>query len=158
MATIKQSKITPFLWFDGQVEEAVTLYTKVFKNSKVISLKKFGDPKAKTMTATIMLEGQKFHALDGGPHFKFTPAISFFIDCKTQKEVDHYWDKLSAGGEKSRCGWLKDKFGVSWQVVPETLGKYLSDKDKGKAMRVMNAMIKMDKIIIKDLDKAYKGK
>jgi len=158
MATIKQSKITPFLWFDGQVEEAVTLYTKVFKNSKIISLRKFGDPKAKTMTATIILEGQKFYALDGGPHFKFTPAISFFIDCKTQKEVDHYWDKLSVGGEKSRCGWLKDKFGVSWQVVPEVLGKYLSDKDKEKAMRVMNAMIKMDKIIIKDLDKAYKGK
>jgi predicted 3-demethylubiquinone-9 3-methyltransferase (glyoxalase superfamily) len=158
MATIKQSRITPFLWFDGQVEEAVKLYTKVFKNSKIINLRKFGDPKAKTMTATFMLEGQKFMALDGGPHFKFTPAVSFFIDCKTQKEVDHLWEKLSAGGEKSRCGWIKDKFGVSWQIVPEALSKYLSDPDQGKAMRVMNAMIKMDKIIIKDLDKAYKGK
>ena len=158
MATIKQSRITPFLWFDGQVADAVKLYTKVFKNSKVISLRKFGDPKANTMTAEFTLEGQKFMALDGGPHFKFTPAISFFVSCDTQKEVDHLWDKLSAGGEKSRCGWLVDRFGISWQIVPVALGKYLSDPNPEKAMRVMNAMIKMDKIIIKDLDKAYKGK
>jgi predicted 3-demethylubiquinone-9 3-methyltransferase (glyoxalase superfamily) len=140
-------KITPFLWFDGKAEEAAKFYTSIFKNSKIESIS--------PMSATFQLEGVKFMALNGGPHFKFTEAISFFVSCETQKEIDYYWEKLSAGGKKSRCGWLKDKFGVSWQIVPPILGELLNDNDEEKAQRVMQAMLKMDKIDIKTLKQAY---
>lgn len=152
-------KITPFLWFDNQAEEAVKFYTTVFKNSKIVSVTRYGEagpgPKGTVMTAAFQLDGQEFVALNGGPHFKFTEAISFVINCKTQEEVDHFWEKLSVGGEKSRCGWLKDKYGLSWQVVPRVLGEMLGDKDAEKSKRVMLAMLKMDKIEIKTLEQAY---
>jgi len=145
-------KITLFLWFDGKAEEAINFYTSIFKNSKVGSISRWGEgspfPKGQVMSATFELDGQQFYAFDAGPQFKFTEAISFFVDCKTQEEVDHFWEKLSAGGEKSRCGWLKDKFGVSWQIVPTILGELLQDKDPEKSKRVMNAMLQMDKIDI----------
>ena len=149
-------KITPFLWFDGRAEEAVKFYASVFKNSKVTSIKHWGEgspfPKDQVMSATVELEGLKFHAFDAGPQFKFTEAISFFVDCENQAEVDYFWDKLSENGEKSRCGWLKDKFGVSWQIVPKILGELLGNKDAEKAKRAMTALMKMDKIIIADLE------
>ena len=143
-------KITPFLWFDGRAEEAAKFYTSIFKNSKILS--------ASPMSAIFELAGQKFFALNGGPQFKFTEAISFFASCATQKEIDYFWNKLSAGGQKSRCGWLKDKFGVSWQVVPPILGEYLNDEDCEKSNRVMQAMLKMDKLDIKKLKAAYAWK
>ena len=143
-------KITPFLWFDGKAEEAAKFYTSIFKNSKIES--------ASPMSATFRLAGQKFIALNGGPQFKFTEAISFFVSCETQKEIDYFWEKLSAGGKKSRCGWLKDKFGVSWQVVPPILGELLNDDDDEKSQRVMQAMFKMGKLDIKKLKQAAKGK
>jgi len=143
-------KITPFLWFDGRAEEAARFYTSVFKNSKILSVS--------PMSAIFELAGQKFFALNGGPQFQFTEAISFFVSCKTQKEIDYFWNKLSAGGKKSRCGWLKDKFGVSWQVVPPILGEYLNDEDSAKSDRVMQAMLKMDKLDIKKLKQAYGSK
>ena len=152
-------KITPFLWFDNQAEEAAKFYTSIFKNSKIVSVSRYGEagpgPKGTVMIATFQLEGQEFVALNGGPHFKFTEAISFVINCKTQEEVDHFWKKLSEGGEQSRCGWLKDKYGVSWQVVPTVLGELLRDKDAEKSKRVMQAMLKMDKLDIKKLQQAY---
>jgi predicted 3-demethylubiquinone-9 3-methyltransferase (glyoxalase superfamily) len=156
MATIKKSKITPFLWYNDNLEEAVKFYTSIFKKSKVLSMPRMGN--GKVFTATFELEGQRFMGLNGGPQFKFNESLSFFVDCKTQKEVDYFWEKLSKGGEKSRCGWLKDKFGLSWQIVPEQLGKYLYGKDPVRAKRVMDAMIKMNKIEIKKLEEAYKGK
>ena len=140
-------KITPFLWFDGQAEEAAKFYTSIFKNSRIQSIS--------PMSATFVLAGQKFIALNGGPQFKFTEAISFFVSCETQKEIDYFWEELSAGGEQSRCGWLKDKFGVSWQVVPPILGDMLNDEDAGKSQRVMQAMLKMGKLDIKKLKQAY---
>ena len=140
------AKITPFLWFDGQAEEAAKFYTSIFKNSRIQSIS--------PMSATFVLAGQKFMALNGGPQFKFTEAISFFVSCETQKEIDYFWEELSAGGEKSRCGWLKDKFGVSWQVVPPILGDMLNDEDAGKSQRVMQAMLKMGKLDIKKLKQA----
>ena len=143
-------KITPFLWFDGRAEEAARFYTSIFKNSKILSVS--------PMSAIFELAGQRFFALNGGPQFKFTEAISFFVSCKTQKEIDYFWKKLSAGGKKSRCGWLKDKFGVSWQVVPPILGEYLNDEDSAKSDRVMQAMLKMDKLDIKKLKRAYGNK
>jgi predicted 3-demethylubiquinone-9 3-methyltransferase (glyoxalase superfamily) len=143
-------KITPFLWFDGRAEEAATFYTSIFKKSKILNIS--------PMSVIFELAGQKFFALNGGPQFKFTEAISFFVSCETQKEIDYFWNKLSAGGEKSRCGWLKDKFGVSWQVVPPILGEYLNDEDSKKADRVMQAMLKMDKLDVKKLKAAYTGK
>lgn len=152
-------KITPFLWFDNQAEEAVKFYASIFKNSKIVSIMRYGEagpgPKGTVMTATFQLDGQEFVALNGGPHFKFTEAISFVINCKTQEEVDHFWEKLSEGGEESRCGWLKDKYGVSWQVVPTVLVEMLQDKDAEKSKRVMQAMLKMDKLDIKKLKQAY---
>jgi predicted 3-demethylubiquinone-9 3-methyltransferase (glyoxalase superfamily) len=156
-------KITPFLWFDGRAEEAVNFYASIFKNSKITSIKYWGEgtpfPKDQIMTATVELDGIQFHAFDAGPQFKFTEAISFFIDCEDQKEVDHFWEKLtSGGGEESMCGWVKDKFGVSWQIVPKALPKLMTDKDPKKAQRVMQAMMKMRKIIVADLEKAYEGK
>ena len=141
-------KITPFLWFDGKAEEAAKFYTSIFKNSKIVSIS--------PMSATFQLAGQEFIALNGGPQFKFTEAISFFVSCETQEEIDYFWEKLSAGGEKSRCGWLKDKFGVSWQVVLPVLGELLNDEDSEKSNRVMQAMLKMDKLDIKKLKQAAK--
>ena len=152
-------KITPFLWFDGNAEEAMNLYVSIFKNSKVVSVTRYGEagpgPKGTVMSATFQLEGQQFYALNGGPQYKFTPAISLFVSCETQKEVDELWNKLSAGGHKDRCGWLQDKYGLSWQIIPSVLGKMLGDKDPAKANRVMTAMLQMDKIDIKKLKQAY---
>ncbi len=152
-------KITPFLWFDGNVEEAMNFYVSVFKNSKVVRVSRYGDagpgPKGTVMSATFQLDGQDFFALNGGPQFTFTPAISFFVNCETQQEVDELWDKLSEGGKKERCGWLKDKYGLSWQIVPSILGRFLGDKDAAKAKRVMQAMVQMDKLDIKGLEDAY---
>jgi len=153
--TIKKQKITPFLWFDGKAEEAMHFYVSIFGNSKVGKLMK--GPDGSVMGVSFQLEGQQFSALNGGPQFKFTEAISLFVDCKTQQEVDRLWEKLSAGGEKSRCGWLKDKYGLSWQIIPSVLGKLLQDKDAAKANRVMKAMMQMDKIDIKRLKQAYGG-
>jgi predicted 3-demethylubiquinone-9 3-methyltransferase (glyoxalase superfamily) len=143
-------KIIPFLWFDGQAEQAARFYTSIFKKSKIESIS--------PMSATFRLDGVKFIALNGGPQFKFTEAISFFVSCKTQKEIDYFWQKLSAGGEKSRCGWLKDRFGVSWQIVPAILGELLNDEDDEKSNRVMQAMLKMTKLDIKKLKQAAKQK
>jgi predicted 3-demethylubiquinone-9 3-methyltransferase (glyoxalase superfamily) len=152
-------KITPFLWYDGQAEEAVNFYVSIFKNSKVVSMARYGDagpgPKGSVMTAAFQLEGQDFVALNGGPHYKFTPAISFVVNCETQQEVDELWEKLSDGGRKDRCGWLTDKYGVSWQIVPTILSKLLQDKDPEKAKRVMQAMLQMDKIDIGRLKQAH---
>jgi predicted 3-demethylubiquinone-9 3-methyltransferase (glyoxalase superfamily) len=147
--------ITPFLWFDGGAEEAMNHYVSIFKNSKVLSTSRFN---GKVMTVTFELEGQKFIALNAEPIFKFNEAISFFVSCETQEEVDELWEKLSAGGEKSRCGWLKDKFGLSWQIIPTALMKLMSDPDPKKSNAVMQAMLKMDKIVIADLQKAYEGR
>ncbi|HEX6194113.1 MAG TPA: VOC family protein [Chitinophagaceae bacterium] len=148
-------KITTFLWYNDNAEEAANFYISVFGNGKILT--KMPGPNGKVLGLTFELEGQEFQALNGGPHFKFTEAISLFVSCDTQAEIDDKWEKLSAGGEKSRCGWLKDKYGLSWQIVPPILGKYLSDKDPQKAQRVMQAMMKMGKIVIADLEKAYKG-
>ena len=154
-------KLTPFLWFDNQAEEAADFYVAIFKNSKIVSIDQYGDagpgPKGTVMIATFQIDGQEFVALNGGPRFKFTEAISFVVNCETQEEVDYFWEKLSAGGEKSRCGWLKDKFGLSWQVVPTILDKLMHAKDAVKAQRVMQAMLQMDKIDIKTLKQAYEG-
>jgi len=153
-------KITPFLWFDGNAEEAMNFYTSIFKNSKIGRITRYGDagpgPKGTVMSATFQLDGQEFMALNGGPQFKFTEAISFFVNCETQEEVDELWEKLSEGGQKSRCGWLKDKYGLSWQIIPSALGKMLGDKNPEKSQRVMKAMLQMDKIDIKGLEQAYK--
>jgi predicted 3-demethylubiquinone-9 3-methyltransferase (glyoxalase superfamily) len=152
-------KITPFLWFDNNAEEAMNFYISIFKNSKVVSVSRYGEegpgPKGTVMTAIFQLNGQEFYALNGGPEFTFTEAISFFVNCETQQEVDDLWEKLSEGGEKSRCGWLKDKYGLSWQIVPTILGKLLQDKDAEKSRRVMNAMLQMDKLDIEKLKQAY---
>jgi predicted 3-demethylubiquinone-9 3-methyltransferase (glyoxalase superfamily) len=154
-------KITPFLWFDGKAEEAMNFYVSVFKNSRVVNVTRYGEagpgPKGTVMSATFQLEGQDFYALNGGPQFTFTPAISLFVSCETQEEVDELWEKLSEGGRKDRCGWLQDKYGLSWQVIPSVLGKMLSDRDAEKANRVMKAMLPMDKIDMKRLKQAYDG-
>ena len=152
-------KINPFLWFDGKAEEAMNFYVSIFKNSKVVSVSRYGDagpgPKGSVMVAAFQLEGQDFFALNGGPQFSFTPAISFFVNCETQQEVDALWEKLSAGGRTDRCGWLSDKYGVSWQIVPSILPKLLQDKDPEKSKRVMKAMLQMDKLDIATLKQAY---
>jgi predicted 3-demethylubiquinone-9 3-methyltransferase (glyoxalase superfamily) len=150
-------KITPFLWFNGNIEEALAFYKSIFKKSKIDNINRLPGPNGRIMTATFELEGQKFMALDGGPMYKFTEAISFFVSCKTQEEVDDLWEKLSAGGEKSRCGWLKDKFGLSWQIIPDALGELMHGKDPIKSKRVMDAMLKMGKIEIEKLKEAYAG-
>ena len=154
-------KITPFLWFDTQAEEAMNFYVSIFKNSKVLSCSRYGDagpgPKGSVMVAKFQLDGQDFMALNGGPHFKFTEAISLLVSCETQEEIDEMWEKLSEGGAKSQCGWLKDKFGLSWQIVPPILGELLQDKDPEKSKRVMAAMMKMTKIEIATLKQAYDG-
>ncbi len=155
-------KITPFLWFNDKAEEAMNYYVSIFKNSKVGRVTRYGDagpgPKGSVMSATFQLEGQEFFALNGGPQFTFTPAISFFVNCETQQEVDELWEKLSEGGRKDRCGWLQDKYGLSWQIIPSALGRMLQDKDPAKANRVMQAMLQMDKINIERLQQAYDGR
>lgn len=154
-------KITPFLWYDGKAEEAAKFYTSIFKKSKIGGIRRYGEsgpgPKGSVMSVEFQLEGQHFIALNGGPHFKFSPAISFFVDCKTQEEVDELWEKLSAGGQIQKCGWLQDKYGVSWQIIPTALGEMLQDQDPEKSQRVMNAMLQMDKIDVERLEQAYGG-
>jgi predicted 3-demethylubiquinone-9 3-methyltransferase (glyoxalase superfamily) len=152
-------KITPFLWFDDNAEEAVNFYTSIFKNSQIGSVTRYGEagprPKGMVMIVTFQLEGQEFTALNGGPEYKFTPAISLLVNCDTQQEVDELWEKLSAGGEEIACGWLTDKYGLSWQIVPTVLGELMQDKDPEKVQRVTEAMFQMKKIDIKTLQEAY---
>jgi predicted 3-demethylubiquinone-9 3-methyltransferase (glyoxalase superfamily) len=154
-------KITPFLWFDNNAEEALNLYTSIFKNARVLNVSRYGEgapmPAGTIMTATFELEGQEFIALNGGPQFKFTEAVSFFVSCETQAEIDELWRKLTAGGEESQCGWLKDKFGLSWQIVPRALGDLMNDPDPAKAGRVMQALFQMKKIDIGALQRAHAG-
>jgi predicted 3-demethylubiquinone-9 3-methyltransferase (glyoxalase superfamily) len=154
--------ITPFLWFDNNAEEAMTFYTSIFKNSKIHEVSRYGEqgpgPAGTFMTGSFQLNGQEFMALNGGPVFSFSPAISFFVNCETQDEVDELWEKLSAGGEKQQCGWVKDQFGVSWQIVPTVLGKLLRDKDPEKSKNVMKAMLAMNKLDIAGLERAYRQK
>ena len=155
-------KITPFLWFDNQAEEAVNFYISIFRNSKIVNVARYGDDGAKVsgrsqgsvMTVAFELDGQPFVALNGGPVFTFSPAISFVVDCQTQQEVDDLWDKLSAGGEQQQCGWLRDQYGVTWQIVPAVLGRLMSDPDPAKSQRVMQAMLQMKKIDIATLKQA----
>ena len=147
-------KIVPFLWFDGNAEEATNFYVSIFKNSKVLRV--MPGPGGKAMGTSFQIEGQEFHTLNGGPQYKFTPAISLFVNCETQEEVDDLWNKLTAdGGKSSRCGWLIDKFGLSWQIIPSVLGRLMGDKDRVKAGRVVQAMLQMDKIDIAGLQQAY---
>jgi predicted 3-demethylubiquinone-9 3-methyltransferase (glyoxalase superfamily) len=152
-------KITTFLWYDNQAEEAANFYTSIFKNSKITTVNRYGDagpgPKGSVMIAKFQLEGQDFIALNGGPHFTFTPAVSLYVDCETQEEVDQLWDKLSDGGRKDRCGWVQDKYGLSWQIVPRALQTLMSDPDPKKSTRVMQAMLQMDKIDINKLQEAH---
>lgn len=154
-----KQRITPFLWFNNNAEEAINLYTSVFKNSKIVSMTRYGEggpgPKGMVMSAVFELEEQLFYALNGGPQFKFTEAISLFVNCETQPEVDELWERLAEGGSKQRCGWLKDRYGLSWQIIPSILGKLLQDKDPIKSKRVMDAMLKMDKIDIETLKQAH---
>jgi predicted 3-demethylubiquinone-9 3-methyltransferase (glyoxalase superfamily) len=157
-------KITPFLWFDNQAEDAARLYTSIFKKSKILHIARYaaeaaektGRPRGSVMTVEFELEGQKFVALNGGPYFKFTEAVSFVVSCKTQAEIDFFWKKLSAGGSEGQCGWLKDKFGLSWQIVPAVLGDLLSSQDAAKSHRVMEALLKMKKLDINALKRAAK--
>ncbi len=155
-------KITPFLWFDNNAEEAMNFYVSIFKNSKILHLRRFENAgpggKGTVVTGTFELDGQQFMALQGGPLFKFTEAISMFVNCETQEEVDYFWEKLTAGGNESQCGWLKDKFGLSWQIVPSALGQMLGDKDPAKSKRVMEAMLEMRKIDIARLRQAYEDR
>jgi predicted 3-demethylubiquinone-9 3-methyltransferase (glyoxalase superfamily) len=147
-------KITPFLWFDGKAEEAMNFYTSIFKNSKILNVMSYGDT-GTFMSGTFELQGQEFIVLNGSPQFTFSPAISLFVNCETQAEVDELWEKLSEGGKTNRCGWLDDKFGVSWQIVPTVLGDMLQDKDAQKSKKVMEAMMQMDKLDIETLKRAY---
>lgn len=155
-------KITPFLWFDNQAEEAVNFYLSIFKNSKILSMTRYSEagpgPQGSVMTIKFQLDGQEFVALNGGPVFKFTEAISFVVNCEMQEEVDEYWEKLADEGEEVQCGWLKDKYGMSWQIIPTTLVQLLSDPDSAKAQSVMQAMLQMKKIDIAGLKNAYEQK
>ena len=155
----RMQKITPFLWFDDKAEEAMNFYVSIFKNSKRGRISRYGEagpgPKGTVMVATFQLEGQEFIALNGGPHFKFTEAISLVVSCETQDEVDAFWEKLSEGGSKGQCGWLKDKYGLSWQIVPTVLGELMSDPDPEKTKRVMTAMLQMKKLDINALKRAF---
>lgn len=156
-------KITPFLWFDDNAEEAVDLYVSIFENAKILSVSRYGETEAKAagrpqgsvMTVAFQLAGQTFTALNGGPHFKFTEAISFVINCETQQEIDDYWERLSEDGETQQCGWLKDKYGVSWQVVPSFLGELVQDDDPKRYAKVMAALLKMEKLDIAELRAAH---
>jgi predicted 3-demethylubiquinone-9 3-methyltransferase (glyoxalase superfamily) len=155
-------KITPFLWFNNQAEEAVNLYVSLFENSKIVKVTRYDDaaanasgrPKGSVMTIAFQLRGQDFTALNGGPHFKFTEAVSFIVNCDTQAEIDKFWSKLSEDGEPGQCGWLKDRFGLSWQVIPATLGEMIKDKDPAKSRRVMTALLQMRKVDIQALERA----
>jgi len=155
-------KISPFLWFDGNAEEAANFYVSIFKNSKILNISRYADsgpgPKGSVMVVKFQLNGQEFMALNGGPAFKFTEAISFLVNCETQQEVDDLWEKLTAGGKEIQCGWLKDKYGLAWQIVPTILGELMADKDPKKAARVMRAMMQMIKIDINKLQQAYDQK
>jgi predicted 3-demethylubiquinone-9 3-methyltransferase (glyoxalase superfamily) len=152
-------KITPFLWFNGNAEEAMNFYVSIFKNSRITNVSRYGEggpgPKGTVMSGTFQLDGQEFMALNGGPQFTFSSAISFYVNCETQEEVDELWGKLIEGGEAIRCGWLKDKFGMTWQIIPSILGKLLGDKDPAKSSRVMKAMLGMVKLDIQGLLQAY---
>jgi predicted 3-demethylubiquinone-9 3-methyltransferase (glyoxalase superfamily) len=152
-------KIVPFLWYDHQAEEAVNFYVSVFKHAKVLGVSRYGDagpgPKGTVMVAKFELEGQEFNALNGGPHFAFTPAISLVVNCESQAEVDELWERLSAGGEQGRCGWLKDRFGLSWQIVPTALGRLMQAQDPARSQRVMQAMLQMNKLDIAVLQQAH---
>lgn len=152
-------KITPFLWFDSQAEEAANFYVSIFKDSRIKSVSRYGEggpgAKGSVMSVTFQLEGQDFMALNGGPLFSFTPAVSFFVNCETQQEIDELWEKLTAGGGEVRCGWLKDKYGLSWQIVPTALGEMLQDPDTEKSKRVMQALMQMNKLDIATLKRAY---
>jgi predicted 3-demethylubiquinone-9 3-methyltransferase (glyoxalase superfamily) len=160
---IQKQKITPFLWFNDNAEEAMNFYTSVFKNSTIGNVARYdeegsraaGRPKGSVMTANFFLDGQEFIALNGGPHFKFTEAVSFVVNCETQEEVDEFWQKLSEGGEESRCGWLKDKFGLSWQIVPTALPRLLQSGNAAQSQKVMHAMLQMSKLDIAKLEEAY---
>jgi predicted 3-demethylubiquinone-9 3-methyltransferase (glyoxalase superfamily) len=147
-------KITPFLWFDGKAEEAMNFYVSIFKNARILSISRSGEG-GQVTGGTFQLDGQEFFALNGGPQFTFSPAVSFFVNCETQQEVDELWEKLSEGGEKARCGWLKDRYGLSWQVIPSVLGKLMHDKDPQKSRSVRKAMLQMGKIDIAGLKQAY---
>ena len=155
-------KITPFLWFDGKAEEAANFYVSIFKNSRILNITRYGEagpgPKGSVMTVVFELDGEQFIALNGGPQFKFTEAISFSVNCKTQGEVDEFWEKLSQGGEEGPCGWLKDKYGLSWQINPTILGEMLQDSNPEKSKRVLEAMLKMKKIDIHGLQRAYESR
>ena len=155
-------KITPFLWFDGKAEEAANFYVSIFKNSRILNITRYGEagpgPKGSVMTVVFELDGEQFIALNGGPQFKFTEAISFSVNCKTQGEVDEFWEKLSQGGEEGPCGWLKYKYGLSWQINPTILGEMLQDSNPEKSKRVMEAMLKMKKIDIHGLQRAYESR
>ena len=154
-------KITPFLWFNGNAEEAANFYVSVFKNSKILSIARFGDagpgPKGSVMLVSFEIEGQKFSALNGGPQYTISPAISFLVDCETQAEVDELWAKLTAGGKEVQCGWLTDKFGVSWQIIPRAFMEMLQDKNPVRSQRVFRAMMQMIKIDVEALKRAYRG-
>ncbi|MCF6408156.1 VOC family protein [Pseudalkalibacillus salsuginis] len=158
---ISLSKITPNLWFDHQAEEAANFYVSIFDDSKIVNVTRYGEegpgPEGSVLTVTFLIEGQSFVALNGGPHFTFSPAISFLVDCETQEELDGLWEKLSIGGEIEQCGWLRDKYGVSWQIVPTILREMLNDSDPERSQRVMKAMLQMKKINIEDLQKAYES-
>jgi predicted 3-demethylubiquinone-9 3-methyltransferase (glyoxalase superfamily) len=162
MKEVSVQKITPCLWFDNDAEKAMKFYGSIFKDLKVLEVTRWGKdqpgPKGKILTVKFRLAGQEFVGLNGGPQFKFTEAVSFMVDCKTQQEIDRLWKKLSAGGEESQCGWLKDKFGLSWQIVPSVLPKMIADKDPEKSGRVMNALMKMGKLDIAELKRAYNGR
>ena len=159
---MSKQKISPFLWFENKAEEAANFYTSIFKNSKILGLTRYGEgapgPKGSVMTVSFQLDGHNFVALNGGPHFKFTEAISFVVNCETQQEVDEYWGKLSKGGQEVQCGWLKDKYGLSWQIVPTILNELMQDKDPARSQRVMQALMQMKKLDIESLKKAYEGK
>ena len=154
-------KITPFLWYDSQAEEAANFYTSIFKDSKILSVSRFGEagpgPRGTVMSVTFQIEGQQFMALNGGTLFTFSPAISLYVNCETQGEIDDLWQKLLAGGQEERCGWLKDKYGLSWQIIPSVLGEMLNDPDPSKSQRVMRAMLQMVKMDINALKQAYEG-
>jgi predicted 3-demethylubiquinone-9 3-methyltransferase (glyoxalase superfamily) len=154
-------QITPFLWFDGQAEEAASHYVSIFPNSRLGQVMRYGEagpgPKGSVMVVSFELDGRPFTALNGGPQFRFTEAVSFVVDCETQEEVDHYWEKLSAGGQESQCGWLKDRFGLSWQIVPRALIELMSDPDPERSRRVTEAMLQMNKIDIAELERAHAG-
>jgi predicted 3-demethylubiquinone-9 3-methyltransferase (glyoxalase superfamily) len=151
-------KVTPFLWFDGKAEEAANFYVSIFKNAKIVNPRRPGGggpwPEGKVMSVTFEIDGREFIAFNGGPHLKFSPAISLFVRCETQSEIDELWERLSDGGKKQQCGWLQDKYGVSWQIIPPILGELLQSKDAEKAKRVMSAMMKMDKLDIEGLKNA----